>query len=213
MFDEATNDFIASMQWSPDTPEATKQLVIDNLKGLSILMETRFKQRPKLYLFIAKKEDSVDYCRGCRVASYSADFQMQNWLTRDQLIADWGDYLHRNMNLDCNEAGYKFFVFRDGIKMFDDDNSSGVTFDASEQYGYGSVEFDKNYERLELEAADANCEMTEIYALARAEANRLQGAKVTKEEREAAEKALRDAETAKQSRRTQFEHLKKEFGQ
>lgn len=213
MFDEVTQEFIDSMEWSPETPDDIKQLVIGNLKGLSIMMETRHKQRPKLYLFIAKKESSEDYCRGCRMASYSSDFQKKNYLTKDELVKEWGFYLQKNMNLDCNESGYKFMVYRDGTKLFDDDEGCGVSFDGAERYGYNTDEYYANCERLEVEEADANCEMTEIYALAREAANKLQGEKLTKEEREAAEKAAKDAAAAKETRRIQFLQLQKEFGQ
>jgi hypothetical protein len=209
MFDEVTQEFIDSMEWSPETPDDIKKLVIGNLKGLSIMMETRHKQRPKLYLFIARKDSSEDYCRGHRMASYSSDFEMKNFLTRDELIKLWAEYLQKNMNLDCNESGYAFAVFRDGTKLFDDH----VTFDGGERFGYNTDEYYANYERLEVEEADCNVEMTEIYALVREAANKLQGAKLTQEERERAERANADAAAAKENRRLQFLQLQKEFGQ
>src|SRR6185503_9801820 len=71
-----------------------------------------------MYLFVAFKPSSKEYVRGCRVGTYSEDFQITNHLTESQLIARWADFLLKNRNLDSQEAPYEFWIFKDGIAVW-----------------------------------------------------------------------------------------------
>lgn len=71
------------------------------------------------FIFIAYKSDSVDYCKGCRMASYSSDFYICDALDEVELIKKWSEYLLKNMELDCNEDGYIFHIFKHGVRVYD----------------------------------------------------------------------------------------------
>lgn len=154
------------------------------------------------YLFIAQKPDSTDYCRGCRMASYSSDFFIENMLNREQLVKRWAEYIQKNMNLDCNETGYDFYVFKNGVKLFEEQYTR---WDGAERYE------DQWCDEAELEEKDDMAEISEIFSEATALANKLQGDKITKQEKEKAEEIKKEAEKAKQERQALYEKLKKEF--
>lgn len=72
------------------------------------------------YMFVTYKPTSDDFCMGCHMATYSSDYEISYELTEDALIERWGHFLFLNMNLDCNEVGYDFWVFRNGLPVPDD---------------------------------------------------------------------------------------------
>ncbi len=156
-----------------------------------------------MYLFIARKEESVDYCRGCRMASYSGDFFFENWLSREELIKKWGEYLHKNLNLRCNESSYEFFIFKDGIQVY---GEYGSCWDGDKRNGYADTEEHAAQQQSDME------EITSIRTEASAVANELQRLQEKKKMQEATDTAQREADKARQERQAQFEKLKQEFG-
>lgn len=151
------------------------------------------------FLFVACKDDSVDNCMGCKIAHYGSDFHIQNWLTEQGLIDLWAHYLQRNLNLDHNETGYEFWIFKGGKTVWDD----GPCWNGQEHdtWGYDKDEVENEWKgeawRLNFKAEDL--------------AKLLQKEKLEKEAaKKAAEEAKIQAE-AKEQRRKQLELLQKEF--
>lgn len=163
-----------------------------------------------MFLLIAYKPDSEDYCRGCRMASYSADFETHNMLTADKLTELLAGYLFKNLNLDCNETGYHFYIYKDGIQVW---HENYCRWDGAERYVYNTDEYWEHFTELEeREKQDAD-EINGIYI----KAQELAGLK--QENKKNADIAKKNADIAmsvaaeKESRRLEFEKLQKEFGQ
>lgn len=152
-----------------------------------------------LFLFIAQKPDSVDYCRGCRVASYSSDFYIESMMIRESLIVRWAEYIEKNMNLDCNEAPYEFYIFKNGFQVFYRDYSQ-----SDAHYALDHDEADKR-EKEDL------AEIAEICAEATLRASKKKDEKVAKEQSAKEAEVAREEFKAKQERQELYEKLKKEF--
>jgi hypothetical protein len=61
---------------------------------------------------LAYKPDSIDTCRGCVTARYSADFAWKSSMDRSAMAEFLGGLLWYNMHLDRGEDGYEFtFLF------------------------------------------------------------------------------------------------------
>lgn len=163
-----------------------------------------------MFLFIAKKELSEDYCRGCLTELYPADVFLENWLSREQLIEKWSEYLLRNLNLRHSESGYNFFIFKNGVKVFDGEDLDGTCWDGWLRYGYGRDEHHEHPEEQAQEKTDLE-EITAIYFEARSRAAEKQWEKKQQEYRERDARDAKLAEEAKQKRLKQYEALKKEF--
>ncbi len=101
------------------------------------------------------------------MASYSSDHKVKNWLTVEALTEELAACLHRNMNLDCNEAGYRFWIFKNGVMVF---NETYQTWDGAERYGYNSDTYYEHLEELDqqeaVDAAEINGIMERAKALA-----------------------------------------------
>lgn len=164
----------------------------------------------KKYLFIARKDDSADYCRGCLMASYSSDFEVRNHLSEDELVRAWAEYLYQNMKLRFNESGYEFHIFENGVKVWEGDSA---VWDGEYRYEYDSEEYWAKYETFDTLRTEAQNQIVQIYNKALAIAMKRKEDFVAKEKREAEEKALKEAEAAKEQRRKEFEKLQAEFGQ
>lgn len=80
------------------------------------------------YLIIAYKPSFDDYCRGCLMASYSSDLEIEvfeaeyfeEYLkghdTRDHALEIFVRYLVRNEFMDGSEIGYELTVFKNGVE-------------------------------------------------------------------------------------------------
>ncbi len=154
-----------------------------------------------MFLFMAQKESSSWYGpRGC-IEDYGSDFFMQNKVTHDGLIQLWAEYLHRNMNLQTDETGYYFSIFKNGIQVFGKD---GVMWDADEDQ--------KRKLFPELQEQDDRKEMTLIAREGSILACEKQAEQVEKIARDKQEEESRQKEERRLQRLKQFETLKKEFG-
>jgi hypothetical protein len=149
------------------------------------------------YILIVYKPSSEDYCRGCLMASYGADHEVFDDLSVDDLVEKWADYIYANMHLGCNEAGYEFWIFRDGIKVIEES-----------QFCY--------YYDGEDDEFDDSKVICEIMSIIETKANEL--ANVYEKDRLAKEKKLREDKKAAEEkeallkRQAAYEKLKKEFG-
>lgn len=149
------------------------------------------------YVFVAYKPESHEYCRGCHMGTYPANFISRSGLTQEELVKEWGEIQLVNKSLDIDEEGYSVQIWQDGMLVWDDIDGVGPQ---------GEFEDENDYVRLaermrEIESA--------AYAL---------GAKAKDERdrklREAAEELkIKQKEAAQEQRRKQFEALKKEFGE
>ncbi len=160
------------------------------------------------YLFIALKPDSTDYCRGCRMASYSSDFHQQNHLKADELVELWSTYLHKNLNLDCNEAGYDFYIYKDGVQVW---NETYSRWDGGERFGYNADEYYVRYDELEKQEQEDLAAINEIHGRAKEKAEQKQQAQKQAEAKKKADEQRAADEKAKEERRKQFEKLQQEF--
>jgi hypothetical protein len=163
-----------------------------------------------MFLFIATKEASEDYCRGC-LERYPADVFLENWLSRESLIEKWSDYLLKNMNLGHSESGYVVFIFKGGVKVFDGEDLDGTCWDGWQRYECGTEELYKHSQELKAQEKTDREEITAIYAEAKSRSAEKQWEKTQQEYRERDARDAKLAEEAKRKRLTQYEALKKEF--
>ena len=149
------------------------------------------------YVFVAYKPESHDYCRGCHVATYPANFVSKSSLTEEELISEWGTIQLANNSLDTNEEGYAVQIWRDGMLVWDGIDGVGPQ---------GEFEDENDYVRLAEQMHEIESKAYDLGAKAKVELDR-----AAKEAREAAER--KQKEEAQEMRRKQFEALKKEFGE
>ncbi len=158
------------------------------------------------YLLIAYKENSVDYCRGCRMASYSSDFVLENWLSRENLVKEWAKCLQINMNLSCNESGYSFYIFKEGVLLFE---VSQVYVQLAHKYQWNDDDiYTEEFDSKELFLTN---EITSIFEDAKILAASIQADQRDKEKRDLLAKRAAEAEEDKKRKLKQLEQLKKEF--
>lgn len=122
--------------------------------------------RQARFLFIAIKPSSADYYGGRFGAKYSSDSEIMNMLTAERLVKSWSTYLLRNMNLDPNETGYEFCVFKNGIHVWGNNQS----WDGAEPYGYTGEEYYAHYDELEAQEKADTDEINGLYEQAKARA-------------------------------------------
>lgn len=166
-------------------------------------------KEPSRFLLVAYKPQSADYSRGCLMASYHADHVVHNQLAHYQLINLWAGYLLKNLNLDYNEAGYDFFIFKDGVQVWKEQNA---TWDGAERYDYNSDAYHEHLTEFDRQEAEDTEEIHGIHNQAKtlAENNHR-----LNKEAEQARKVLEQQEAnikAKEKCRKEFEKLQKEFG-
>jgi hypothetical protein len=164
-----------------------------------------------MYLFIAKKDYSSDYCMGCHMASYHSDFELRNWLSREELIKVRSEYLHKNMNMRINEAEYEFYIFKQGIMLHGGDGYNGTCWDGGLRYGYNTDEYYEHFEELEKQEKEDREEFVLIVQEAKAIANGLQETMKAKEKQALAKRDELEVARAKEERRKRYEELKGEF--
>jgi hypothetical protein len=91
-----------------------------------------------MYTFIAFKPESTETACGCNVGTYSGDFVFFNGLYREQLLEKLIKYFKVNFSLGHQEDGYEFFVFEDGILLYEKGN---YEFDTSGVCEYNSTRY------------------------------------------------------------------------
>jgi hypothetical protein len=154
------------------------------------------------FILVAYKPNSNDYCRGCLMASYSGDFEVENHLTAEELTKKWATFINRNISLRINEAPYQFYIFKNGIKVW---NEYYPSWDGEKIYGYDSDETDAlaNEDQKEINAI-----YNEAHALAKQEyKSRLEKEAAAKVEQQQADNAR-----AKEDRLKIYTKLQAEFG-
>lgn len=161
-----------------------------------------------MFLFIAYKPNSSDYCKGCHMASYSSDFETKNMLNSQELTEFWSEYLFKNLNLECNEEGYSFYIYKDGIQVW---NENYCRWDGGERFVYDSDEYWINYTKLEEQEKEDNEEISGIWAKANELANKKQQSKKEAEQAKLIAENQKIANDALERRRKEFEKLKQEF--
>jgi hypothetical protein len=161
----------------------------------------------KPYLFIARKDDSADYCRGCLMASYSSDFEIQNYLSREELVEKWVDYLYKNMNLDINESGYNFYIYENGVQVWKD---RCAEWDGQWRFEYDTEEYwDNEYDGAIAQAAMQRISSCYEEAKALAEKRKQDEENQKRAKEEAAR--VKESVAAQERRRQEFQKLKTEF--
>ena len=155
------------------------------------------------YLFIAHKPDSEDYCRGCLMASYRGGFEIENHLDWEGLKEIYAKYVLKNQNLQCNEAGWTMYVFKDGIKIIGEGQAWCDFY----------VDYDKeDWDEQEVKEKALNEEGSRLLAEVVEPLERLQWEKeeAIRQQRVADQRRREAAELAR--KKEQYEQLKKEFG-
>ena len=152
-----------------------------------------------MYVFIAYKPDSTETSRGCRMGSYSSDHAV-HIVDRKGLVNIWAQYLQKNLNLDCQETEYEFWVFKDGVMVFEE---RCITWDDGT---YRDVN-DTDEIIIEAEKAEINDVYKEASILA-AKNDKTEKSQKALESQKAAQATL---EKSRQARLEQFKTLKKEF--
>ena len=129
------------------------------------------------------------------MATYQSDHEVYAELTEEELIERWSEYLFKNMNLDCNEDGYTFWIFKDGTQII---NQSSTCWLYDE-------EGNENKEEIET----TNNLQQKAQTLAKEKNERAKAAKAKAEE----EANRKRTEYEKLRRAAEYEKLKKEFEQ
>ena len=129
------------------------------------------------------------------MATYPSDHEVHAELTEEELVERWSGYLFKNMNLDCNEDGYTFWIFKDGTQIID---QSSICWLYDE---------DGNENKEEIETV--NGLQQKAQALAKVKDERAKAAKAKAEE----EANRKRAEADKLRRAAEYEKLKREFEQ
>lgn len=161
-----------------------------------------------MYLFIAHKPDSADYCRGHLMASYSGCFMVENHLDRDAVIRRWADVMVLNEQLRCGESHYNVYIFRDGVQIVNTDVSPNclISWD-----GYQLYDQDEQWEEYSAHEQRDNEDASDILQAAKTMAAR----QLAELKEQAAAKQRQEAEARaekeRQQRQRQYETLKKEF--
>lgn len=167
-----------------------------------------------MFILIAYKPTSRDYCRGCLMATYNSDHEIKHMLDAEELTELWAEYLFKNEDLGCNEKGYDFWVFKDNKKVFSGGGANYYENDnlCAKLYGQDTDEYWEHYEESQKqEEADID-EICKIYNDAKIlAAEKQKTALNAKQKREQAERLKREAED-KAEKQLQFERLKKELG-
>ena len=145
-----------------------------------------------MFIFVAHKSDSADYCMNCLMESYYGDFYEQSGLDADELTKLWADYLFKNLNLRCNETGYDFYIYKDGIKIWD-------------QYHFSWYSSDEDV------AQENENEITAIFNNANELAKTKKAVEIAKTLTEKIVKKQKEEAIEKEKRREEFEKLKTEF--
>lgn len=93
------------------------------------------------YTLIAYKPDSDDYCRGCHMASYSSDLIIFNALDVNKIIDKMVECnTNIELNDNCNEAGYKFSIYKNGIIISGNDAyGENMTDEEWEEWNYCGI--------------------------------------------------------------------------
>lgn len=111
----------------------------------------------------------------------------------------------------CKGCHFDFVIFRNGIQVYDSVDKGGWHWDGEDRWLHESDEYWENQELNDKERGEAYEEletiMDEAEALALTKFEELK----KKEEQSKLEKKLKAEETAKESRRKEFERLKSEF--
>ena len=165
-----------------------------------------------MYLLIANKPDGADYCRGCVMDQWRGDFQYFNHLNAERLQEKLAEFLF--LNQTDKQGKYDFLIFRNGVKVYDTDTSTfGFTWDGYERnpHEYTSDAHFEFEQKDEEENQQAMADLTEIVNKANVSCqikiNELKNRKLREQESERIRREQLDVE----SRRQQFEQLKKEF--
>jgi hypothetical protein len=142
------------------------------------------------YTMISYKPHSEDYCRGCHMASYRADFQTDIGITKEDLVKKLSEHMFADKDHGCGEAGYGFLIFQNGINIYDSINHSGKSYDGTDnclqwegdnRYVYDSDEYWEHFEELDAEKKRTHAELTAILAEAQGIADKQWAAKKEKE--------------------------------
>jgi len=143
------------------------------------------------------------------MASYSADHQVHNFLNAEQLVKEWSEYLYKNLELRISEAGYDFWIFKDGTMVF---KESHPYWDGAERYGYNTDAYYENLQELEQQESVDSVEITRLWTQAKEIAqNKQNEAKNAAMKKQQAELAKQEA-AAKEKRLAQYKELQREFG-
>lgn len=100
------------------------------------------------YTLLAYKPDSDDYCRGCVMARYSADFKWQTSANPAEIVEAAAQLMMENKFMDTSEAGYELTLLENGVEDDTDDLLGQARVKAE-----GLVAARKERERQEKEVA------------------------------------------------------------
>ena len=160
------------------------------------------------YIFIARKPESSDYCRGCLMERYLSDFIFKENLEEADLVQEWAQVLHRNKNLRINEVGYAIQVLV-GKCLYEGDFQSSSE-DSFHGY-YHSTDEDETTEGKTLADWLNIDRLQELQTAAETEAQALDVAQKAAEAKEEESKRLREEAEQRDKRKAEFEKLKSEF--
>lgn len=145
------------------------------------------------YTLIVYKPYSSDFCRGCHMASYHADYQIFIYLTRAELIDKWAAF--ESYETQINEVSYECTVFINGHFVGGDYSEKGSNcpeYDTDEYDEFEekiSAPLDAIFQEIQQEVSLKSQEIVANRAKAKEEAAKL------KLQREAESKKQQDLKT------------------
>lgn len=161
------------------------------------------------FLLIARREEGVEYSRGCRIGSSPSAFVESNWLNRKGLVEQWSELVSKNMQRESSEEEYEFYVYRHGVKVFD---KSTFHWDGHYRYGYDTPQYLEHENECDVQEAKDREEITAIYLEVLREATLLVGKARTAAQLEKEREAEREVKKAREDRLALFKKLYAEFG-
>lgn len=126
---------------------------------------------PLVWLLVAYKPSSNDFCRGCLMASYESDFEIYEFDNPDELVEKATKLTAQYAFMKAGEAGYQLTIIR-GVKCVDAYKPLEGLIEEINTKADQTVEAEK--ERLKVLAggqrrqkvdADANKELAELARL------------------------------------------------
>ena len=150
----------------------------------------------KVYTLVAYKPESDDYCKGCHMEHYYAQFDMAISENEEDIIKKWSSCLVTNKELRPNEEPWEMNLLING---------------RSASHSPGNIEPDSDEEDEWIK--NFNEEVSRISYKAKEAADQAYTKLVEDRKKAIEEEKIQQQEEEMQQKRKQFERLKAELGE
>jgi hypothetical protein len=155
-----------------------------------------------MYLLIAHKPTDVRYWRGHYEGYVSGDFEIANYLSKDETIKELAKYFFKNATEDG--CAYALYLYKEGRRLLEDGDVYPDAINGN-PHPYDSLEYWAEDEHLEKLSEEDEDDAEDILKQAKA---------ICQEQLDEHNRKVKAAERAAENlehRKKQFEKLKEEF--